>query len=105
MTQTAVENQDAISKLDLLEYLITDGIPYAVITETEDLWHEEDETVVRAFTFNNGMREQIVVLGPDAYIYANYVMTEHSVSERLIRDLIPILFDFMTFNLATDSNE
>lgn len=105
MTQVAVDNQDAISKLDLLQDYVTAGIPYAVITETEDLWHEDDETVVRAFTFNTGIREQIVVLGPNSYIYANYVMTEQPVSERLIRDLIPILFDFMIYNLAGDDNE
>lgn len=89
-----VQNREELLLLDTLETYIEDGISYASIIKTEDLYHEEDECMIRAFTFNKGIREQIVVLGADTHIYANIVMSKRPVSERLIRDLIPILAGF-----------
>ena len=85
---------DADIRLDILQRYIEDGISYAVIQEAEDVWHEDDERVIRAFTFNKGTREQVVVIGPDGYIYYNGVLSQRPVSVRLIEDLIPILVNF-----------
>ena len=87
--------KDHILLLDILQSYIEDGIAYASIIETEDVFHEDDNVIARAFTFSKGMREQIVVLNPYTHIYANLVMTEKPVSPRLIRDLTPILLDFI----------
>ena len=92
------------SKLDLLEQYVVEGITYAVVEKTEDLYHEDDDTVVRAFFFNKGMREQIVVLGADGYIYSNTIMTERAVSKNLIDDLIPVLFDFLAACEASEQS-
>lgn len=80
--------------LDMIQAYLEDDISYASIIDTEDLYHEEDKCIVRAFTFSKGMREQIVVLGANTEIYANVVMTERPVSKRLIRDIIPTLAEF-----------
>ena len=87
--------KDHILLLDILETYIEDGIAYASIIETEDVFHENDNVIARAFTFSTGMREQIVVLNPYTHIYANLVMTEKPASPHLIRDLTPILLDFI----------
>lgn len=92
--ETTEINEEQVSLLNILESYIESGISYACIVDTEDLYHEEDECIVRAFTFNKGMREQIVVLGADTHIYSNIVMSDRPVSKRLIRDLIPILAEF-----------
>lgn len=80
--------------LNILETYLESGISYASIIDTEDLYHEEDDCIVRAFTFNKGMREQIVVIGSDTHIYANNIMTDRPVSKNLVKDLIPTLFEF-----------
>jgi len=97
-----VQDGETILLLNILESYIERGIPYACIIKSENLYHEEDDCIVRAFTFNKGIREQIVVLGADTHIYANVVMSEHPVSTRLIRDLIPILAEFYVDFLLTE---
>ena len=84
--------------LDVIQQCIEDDITYASIIDAEDLYHEEEDCLIRAFTFSKGMREQIVVVGPDTTIYANYCMTERPVSTRLIRDLVGILLDLIAGN-------
>ena len=103
MSSTCISSEYDKNMLDLLQEYIEEGITYAVVQEAEDVWHEDDERVVRAFTFNKGMREQVVVIGPDGYIYYNGVLTERPVSNRLIRDLIPILFDFRVDTIGDDN--
>lgn len=88
--------REYILMLDVLQEYLEDGLSSACIIKTEDLYHEEDDLIIRAFTFSKGTREQIVVLGPDTHIYANVVMTKNPVSKRLIRDIIPILAKFYT---------
>ena len=88
------EHKHQETMLDMIQAYLEDDISYASIIDTEDLYHEEDKCIVRAFTFNKGIREQIVVLGANTHIYANIVMTDRPVSKRLIRDIIPTLAEF-----------
>ena len=58
-----------MSLLDAIQKRLEKEISYAAITEVEDLFHEEDNRVVRAFTFSRVTRETIAVIGEDGYLY------------------------------------
>ena len=89
------EYQDDLVDLDIIQYYLEDAISSAEIIKTENLYHEDNDCVIRAFTFNKGTREQIVAIGADGYIYCNKVMTDRPVSARLLRTIMPILMDYL----------
>lgn len=91
--RNAAPYKQQVQTLDIIQHYIEDDIAYASIIETEDLYHEEENCIIRAFTFSKGMREQIVVVGPDTRIHANYCMTERVVSIHLIKDLVSVFLD------------
>ena len=55
--------------LDEIQHHLETDITYAAITEVEDVFHEEDNRIVRAFTFSRGTRETVAVIGEDGYLY------------------------------------
>lgn len=59
------EAEITIQRLDGIEAALEEHIAYAAMTSTENLWHEGQERVVRAFWFSRGTRETTVVIDED----------------------------------------
>tara|TARA_S200002703_G_C3801312_1_gene247675 strand:+ start:5083 stop:5424 length:342 start_codon:yes stop_codon:yes gene_type:complete len=89
------EYRDDFDDLDIIQNDLELAITSAEIIKTENLYHEDDDCVIRAFTFNKGIREQIVVIGADGHIYANVTTTDRPVSPRLIRTIVPVLLKYL----------
>lgn len=83
---------ETIEVLDKIQYRLEDEISYAEIVNTEDLYHEEEDCFIRAFTFNQGVREEIIVIGATGNIYQHFILTEMGISARLIKDVCSTLF-------------
>ena len=84
---------DNLAALDLIQYELETQISYAAIIEAEDLYHEEEDIVVRAFTFNQGEREEIVVIGSNCEIHHHSKATKEGISGNLIEDVISSLIE------------
>ena len=83
---------DNLAALDLIQYELETQISYAAIIEAEDLYHEEEDNVVRAFTFNQGEREEIVVIGSNGAILKHWSLGKERITGNLIMDVISTLF-------------
>lgn len=83
---------EKLEVLDRIQYALEDEISYAAITDTEDLYHEEEDCVIRAFTFSQGERKETIVIGATGHIYYHSIPTEKRISGRLIRDVCSTLF-------------
>lgn len=60
-----MEKERTLCLLDAIQTRLEEDISYAAITETEDLFHEEEGRIIRAFTFSRGTRETIVMIEED----------------------------------------
>lgn len=80
------EAKETIAKLDKLEKHFEQELSYAAL-ETENLFHEEEKCIIRAFKFSTGTREEIAVLGADGYMYA-YMTTKEHISKNFRWDLL-----------------
>jgi len=60
-----------ISDLDVIQLVFEDEITNYEITETENLWDDEDDRIYRAFTFNRGVKNYQVVITPECHIKAH----------------------------------
>jgi len=58
-----MDKQKTLCLLDEIQHRLETDITYAAITEVEDVFHEEDNRIVRAFTFSRGTRETVAVIG------------------------------------------
>ena len=82
---------ETLEVLDKIQYALENEISYAAI-DTEDLYHEEEDCVIRAFAFNQGEREETIVIGATGHIYYHFIPTKKRISGRLIRDVCSTLF-------------
>jgi len=89
-----MNEQRTVRLLDAIQTRLEEDISYAAITETEDLFHEEEGRVVRAITFSRGTRETTVVIGEDGYLYHHHHVGER-VGKELIPDICSSLFSFL----------
>lgn len=60
-----------INYLDIIQLAFEDEITNYEITETENLWDDEDDRIYRAFTFNRGVKNYQVVITPEYHIKAH----------------------------------
>ena len=89
-----MEKERTLCLLDAIQKRLEEDISYAAITETEDLFHEEEGRIIRAFTFSRGTRETTVVIGEDGYLY--YIHhKEKRVGKELIPDICSSLFSYL----------
>lgn len=86
--------EETIAKLDEIQELLEKHLSYVAITEVEDVYHEEREEVIRAFTFSRGTKETIAVLGADAQIHYYKHMGER-ICEELLYDMCAVLFLYL----------
>ena len=89
-----MNKQRSLCLLDAIQTRLEEDISYAAITETEDLFHEEEGRIVRAFTFSRGIRETTVVIGEDGYLYYCH-HTGERVGKELIPDICSSLFSYL----------
>ena len=83
---------DNLAALDLIQYELETQITYAAIIEAEDLYHEEEDSIVRAFTFSQGEREEIVVIGSTGKIHKHWSLGDKRIVGNFIMDIICALF-------------
>lgn len=69
-----------IEILDALQRAIETTISYAVIDESENLYHEDEDDIIRAIWFSRGESEYHITFGSDGWIY--------SISKNIPRQLI-----------------
>ena len=89
-----MNKQKTLCLLDAIQTRLEEDISYAAITGTEDLFHEEEGRIVRAFTFSRGIRETTVVIGEDGYLYYHH-HTGERVGKELIPDICSSLFSYL----------
>ena len=70
MMQEAENHINDISDLDAIQLVFEKEIINYEITDTENLWDDEDDRIYRAFTFNRGVRYHQVVISPECFIKA-----------------------------------
>ena len=93
-----------LSLLDAIQKRLEKEISYAAITEVEDLFHEEDNRVERAFTFSRGTRETIAVIGEDGYLYY-YGHPQKRVAKELLPDIFRTLFLYLEETFWEDEHD
>ena len=86
---------DNLAALDLIQYELETQITYAAIVEAEDLYHEEEDSIVRAFTFNQGEREEVVIIGSTGAIHKHWNASKKRITGNLIMDVISTLFGIL----------
>ena len=64
------DEAQTIRILDALQRAIETTISYAVIDESENLYHEEEDDVIRAIWFSRGENEYHITFGSDGWIYS-----------------------------------
>jgi len=64
------DEQKSIFILDSFQYAIEEKLSYAVITRSEDLYHEDQDEVIRALFISRGDKEHILTYGCDGFIYS-----------------------------------
>ena len=62
---------ETIEILDALQRAIETTISYAVIDRSENLYHEDEDDVIRAIWFSRGEREYHITFGSDGWIYSS----------------------------------
>jgi predicted ATP-dependent endonuclease of OLD family len=68
--------------LDALQRAIETTISYAVIDESENLYHEDEDDVIRAIWFSRGESEYHITFGSDGWIYS----TSKNIPRQLMID-------------------
>jgi hypothetical protein len=76
------DEAQTIRILDALQRAIEATISYAVIEQNEDLYHEDEDDVIRAIWFSRGESEYHITFGADGWIYS----TSKNIPRRLIID-------------------
>ena len=89
-----MDKRRTLCLLDAIQKRLEEDISYAAITETENLFHEEEERIIRAFTFSRGIRETTVLIGEDGYLYYHH-HTGKRVGGKLIPDICSSLFSYL----------
>lgn len=64
------DENKTIEILDALQRSIEVTISYAVIYEWENIYHEEEDDVIRAVWFSRGDSEYHITFGADGWIYS-----------------------------------
>jgi hypothetical protein len=64
------DEAETIEILDVLQRAIETTISYAVIDESENLYHEDEDDVIRAIWFSRGESEYHITFGSDGWIYS-----------------------------------
>jgi len=88
------DTERTISKLNKIQNLLEDGISYAVITEWENLHHEERNCIVRAIKFNLGTRSSVLVFDTKCEII-HYGHIKRRVSKNLLNDIMRIFVNYL----------
>jgi len=89
-----MDAEKTLCLLDEIQHRLETDITYAAITEVEDVFHEEDNRIVRAFTFSRGTRETVAVIGEDGYLYY-YTHLKNRVAKELLPDICKTLFLYL----------
>ena len=85
-----------IEDLDVIQLVFEDEITNYEITETENLWDDEDDRIYRAFTFNRGVKYHQVVISPECFINATTDRTPSSLVVEICNILVCCLYAKMT---------
>ena len=85
-----------IEDLDVIQLVFEDEITNYEITETENLWDDEDDRIYRAFTFNRGVKYHQVVISPEHFIKATTDRTPSSLVVEICNILVCCLYAKMT---------
>jgi len=89
------DEQKSIFILNAFQYSIEEKLSNAVITRSEDLYHEDQDEVIRALFIRSGDKEHIITYGCDGFIYSittlipRQILLEihNTISEHLYRAL------------------
>ena len=76
----------ANEKLDIIQKHLEEEFFFTDI-DVEDLYHEEKDAIIRAFTFSQGEREEVVVIGDNYHIYYHEHITEKDIEPNLIKKI------------------
>lgn len=87
----------SIQKLDIIQEHLENQLFFTDI-DAEDLHHEEKDIIVRAFTFSQGEREEVIVLGDDCHIYYHNHITDKSIEPNLIKKVCSSLLSLVFKN-------
>ena len=85
-TSEAQQTSDR-SDLDVIQLVMEDEIANYELTETENLYDEDNDRVYRAFTFNRGVKHHQIVIHPECFIKA----TSKKIPSSLVVEISNIL--------------
>jgi hypothetical protein len=85
------------NKLDTIQKHLENDL-FFIDIDAEDLHHEEKDIIVRAFTFSQGQREEVMVIGDDCHIYYHNHMTDKDIEPNLTKEVCSSLLSLVLEN-------
>jgi len=83
MRELTEKDEESIYKLDNIQKHLDNEICFAAIDAT-DLYHEEEDTIIRGFIFSQGEREEAIAIDEYGYILYHKPMTKKRIKPNLI---------------------
>ena len=104
MHKLSAKDKESIVKLDKIQRYLENEICFAAI-DAEDLHHEDEDIIIRGFTFSQGTREEAVVIGEDGYIYYHHQITDVQIRPNITKEVCLCLFEYLILNKGENADE
>jgi len=96
------DEQKSIFILDSFQYAIEEKLSYAEITSSENLYHEDQDEVIRALIISRGDKTHILTYGCDGFIYS----TTRQIPRQILLDIHNVISEHLYRALgSTDEKE
>ena len=90
------DDEKALVVLDKFQEAIEDSISYAVITSSEDLYHEDEDELIRAIFISRGENTYHMTFGVDGWIYSS----DRNIPRQLLIDVHNVISNTLYGALA-----
>lgn len=95
------DDEKCLVILDKYQEAIEDAVSYAVITSSEDLYHEDEDEIIRAIFISRGENTYHMTFGVDGWIYSS----DRNIPRQLLIDVHNVIADTLYGALAHYESE
>jgi len=94
MRELTERDEESIYKLDNIQKHLDNEICFAAL-DAIDLYHEEEDTIIRGFIFSQGEREEAIAIDENGYILYHKPITKKRIKPNLIESICSCLLYYL----------
>jgi len=97
-------DEESIFKLDNIQKHLENQICFAAI-DGKDLYHEEEDTIIRGFIFSQGEREEAVAIDENGCILYHNKLTNKTIKPNLINEVCNCLLNYLLYSTKEEQDD